>query len=360
MIVKLGWVPLKPLLRTKAVRRQTSPCSGSSDERGDQALALGEVRRAGRGRRRGALADEGRQDREAERPAASRAADHGAEAERRALEELVAREALRLGLDRDVRRPRGLRLDLGRRRGARAPRASPRGPRGRRRRSRSRAPIADDEPGLTISPTSSTTTPTAKPSGQMRRRRDGACRPRRRVARLLVPSLYRAGFNLPPVRTVNDVTLAATRTDYDASRGRAAAADPVLGPAAVDERPHLGAHLDLAPATAARPPPAPCASRRSRACRRTNCERRRVVELVERALGEHDVALRVDVRADVEEHLRVVVDVDVLVDDDDRLREARASRAPRSRASPSARGPGYALRIETITQLWNAPATGRS
>ena len=47
-----------------------------------------------------------------------------------------------------------------------------------------------------------------------------------------------------------------------------------------------------------------------------------MVELVERALREHDVSLRVDVRADVEEDLLVVVHVDALVDDDDGLREA--------------------------------------
>jgi len=42
-----------------------------------------------------------------------------------------------------------------------------------------------------------------------------------------------------------------------------------------------------------------------------------VVEVIERPLAEHDVTRRIDVRAGVEETL-VVVDVDVLVDDDDR------------------------------------------
>ena len=41
-----------------------------------------------------------------------------------------------------------------------------------------------------------------------------------------------------------------------------------------------------------------------------------------------DVARRVDVGADVEEHLLVVVHVDVRVDDDDRLRQAQHPEAP--------------------------------
>src|SRR2546423_15193914 len=91
--------------------------------------------------------------------------------------------------------------------------------------------------------------------------------------------------------------------------------DPVLAPAAVDERAHLVRHPDLLR-------PRPGALRR--ALRRRvdpelatlELEGRRVVEVIERSLGDEDVALRVDVRPDVEEDLRVVVDVDPLVDDD--------------------------------------------
>src|SRR5438445_482651 len=77
---------------------------------------------------------------------------------------------------------------------------------------------------------------------------------------------------------------------------------PVLGPAARDELFDLGAHLDLL-----RP--------RTRAFLRPLCGRvdaelaadelplGRMVEVVERSLAEHDVALRVDVRPRIEEHL---------------------------------------------------------
>ena len=61
--------------------------------------------------------------------------------------------------------------------------------------------------------------------------------------------------------------------------------------------------------------------------------------MVERALADHDVARGIDVRPGVEEHLFVVVHVHVGVHDDDALGEAQHP-GPRSRASPSARGPG--------------------
>ena len=53
-----------------------------------------------------------------------------------------------------------------------------------------------------------------------------------------------------------------------------------------------------------------------------------VVEVVERALGDQHVPLRVDVRRDAEEDVRVVVHVHVRVDDDDRLREREHPEAP--------------------------------
>ena len=54
----------------------------------------------------------------------------------------------------------------------------------------------------------------------------------------------------------------------------------------------------------------------------------RVVEVVERPFGDEHVALRIDVRRHAEEHVLVVVDVHVLVDDDDRLREREHPQAP--------------------------------
>ena len=57
-------------------------------------------------------------------------------------------------------------------------------------------------------------------------------------------------------------------------------------------------------------------------------QRRRVVEMVERALADQHVALRVDVGADAEEDLLVVVHVDPLVHDHDRLGQAEQPEAP--------------------------------
>ena len=86
-------------------------------------------------------------------------------------------------------------------------------------------------------------------------------------------------------------------------------------------------------------------------------EGRRVVEVVERPLGEQHVALRIDVGADAEEHLLVVVHVDPFVHDDDRLRQ-RSSPRPQIACITFCAWPGNCLRIETMQQLWNAPATG--
>src|SRR5712691_4737088 len=86
--------------------------------------------------------------------------------------------------------------------------------------------------------------------------------------------------------------------------------DAILGPTRVDERLDLVAHPDLL---------GPFASALLWQLRgRVDAELAadelalgRVVEVVERALGEHDVALRIDVGADVEGDLLVVVHVDV-------------------------------------------------
>ena len=133
--------------------------------------------------------------------------------------------------------------------------------------------------------------------------------------------------------------------------------DAEARPARVDLRADLRRHArDL------RPPPLVAlrgplgASRRSRSCRR-GLQVRSVVELVERAAREHDVAAGVDVRADA-------------------ARRPRRSRArPRPASTTTITNfvsdeqpvpqiacitlracPGNALRIETMQQLWNAPA----
>ena len=54
----------------------------------------------------------------------------------------------------------------------------------------------------------------------------------------------------------------------------------------------------------------------------------RVIEVVQRALGDQDVALRVDVRRHPEEDVLVVVDVHVLVHDHDRLRQREHPESP--------------------------------
>ena len=119
------------------------------------------------------------------------------------------------------------------------------------------------------------------------------------------------------------------------------------------------AHLDLARATAARPPPGHFAVASMPSLPPKNWQLGRVVEVVERALREDHVALRVDVRAGVEEDLLVVVHVDVLVHDDDALRQASIP-SPQIACITFAAWPGNGLRIETMQQLWKTPATGRS
>ena len=94
---------------------------------------------------------------------------------------------------------------------------------------------------------------------------------------------------------------------------------------------HLGRHLDLR-RPFARALGRPLRRRVDADLAADELQRRRVVEVVGGPFREQHVALRVDVRAHVEEDLLVVVHVDVLVHDHDRLRQATASRAPRSRA----------------------------
>src|SRR6266487_3766983 len=78
--------------------------------------------------------------------------------------------------------------------------------------------------------------------------------------------------------------------------------DAVLLPTTVDESLHLGAHLDLR-----RPPPSaflgPFVGGVDAHLPAVKLACRGVVEVVERTFGDQDVALRIDVGADPEEHL---------------------------------------------------------
>src|SRR3954454_14170707 len=104
-------------------------------------------------------------------------------------------------------------------------------------------------------------------------------------------------------------------------------ADRVFVPAAVDERADLLAHLDLLGPR----PRALVRALRGRVDPELAAEelvRRRVIEVVERALADDDVPTRVDVGPNVKEDLLVVVHVHVLVDDHDRLRQAEHPEPP--------------------------------
>ena len=203
------------------------------------------------------------------------AADHRAEAERRGLEEDVAREALarRAGVAASPASPAGARRRARLRRAPRgdgsrryAPRRR-RAPRGSRRRSRSRRRRRDDQPA------------DDQADEEARRRRPrsrsasrlGRCgRPVLGASSPRLPCRSPLGFNPRLSWRVNDVTVDATRPDSDGSGRclRPIAAMPVLVPAAVDERLHLVASSRSRAATPACPPRGPCAWRRCRACRR--------------------------------------------------------------------------------------------
>src|SRR5215470_13525418 len=100
------------------------------------------------------------------------------------------------------------------------------------------------------------------------------------------------------------------QSDTSFSDPRADFLEAVLGPAAVDERPDLGAHLDLL-GPGPRALLGPLRGRVDAELAAEELPLGGVVEMVERAFRQDDVALRVDVRAGVEEHLLVVVHVDV-------------------------------------------------
>src|SRR5262245_55461729 len=170
---------------------------------------------------------------------------------------------------------------------------------------------------LTTSPTRMQATPIAKPMGQ--RLGAGTCGVSgcSSLTRRLRASALDS--TLPPcsLSTPNPPATAAAilHGSVPGRRGQ-----PELGPPGVDALLHLGGHLDLR-RPLARALVGPLRRRVEADLAAEGREHRGVVELVDRAVGEDDVALRVDVRADAEEDVLVVVDVHVLVDDDHGLRE---------------------------------------
>ena len=175
---------------------------------------------------------------------------------------------------------------------------------------------------------------------------------RRRQMRLLVERLR--------ARCRDSAARAPPGRSLIAKAGLAAGelAQPVLVPAPVDELLDLRTHLDLV-GPRARALLRPLRGRVDAELAAEELALGRVVEMVERAFRDDHVALRIDVRAGVEEHLLVVVHVHVRVDHDDALREAQHPESP-ERVHHLRAWPGNCLRIETMQQLWKAPAIGRS
>ena len=133
-------------------------------------------------------------------------------------------------------------------------------------------------------------------------------------------------FNRSVRARVNDVTTVATRGILHFAED-ACYEMPVLGPAAGDEVADLVAHDDLLG-----PGPGVLLGK---LVRRVDPELAsvelslgRVIEVVERPLGDQDVALRVDVRSHAEEDLCVVVHVHVGVDDDHGLGQREHPEPP--------------------------------
>jgi hypothetical protein len=105
------------------------------------------------------------------------------------------------------------------------------------------------------------------------------------------------------------------------------------------------------------PPRATCACRRCTSCspKATGCA---VIQLVDGAVDEREIPLRIEVGEQPPGDLAHVLHVDVVVDDADDLRERHLPGAPESVREASAWW-GYCFLIETRTRLWNAPSTGR-
>src|SRR3954471_19355494 len=173
------------------------------------------------------------------------------------------------------------------------------------------APIVEISSGLMMSPTRTTTIPIAKPIGQIVG--GGRC-----------ASSWSDSCSASGLGCSGSTGRSLTANGAAAKRELAQA---VLGPAPRDELLDLRAHLDfVGPRAGAFLRPL-----RGRVDAELAAEELAlggVVEMVERAFGKDHVALRVDVRAGVEEHLLVVVHVDTRVHDDYALREAEHPEAP--------------------------------
>ena len=132
--------------------------------------------------------------------------------------------------------------------------------------------------------------------------------------------------------------------------------DSVLGPALVDHVTNFGGHLDA---------PGPFAGGLAgQLVRRVDAElptekASAAWSSLSSGPSASTTSCLVDVRTDMEEH-PLVVEVDELVHHDDGLREREHPEPPNRVHDLACMTVGNALRIETIMQLWKAPATGRS
>ena len=238
-----------------------------------------------------ALLQERRRDHEAERRHGDEPADHAAEAERRDLEELRARVALapaarrRARPRRRRRRRRGaLGLDLGRL-GERGAGASGRAPRGSAKTSAMIAPSAGDPPARR----------SGRRAARPRRRRSRPARgsgPERAGGRRGGCKGAQAGFKRSGTRLVNVVTGGAN------SDGSAVPL-PREPSRSIDRTRPSGGRRARGSRRSSRSPAATRARPRRALRGRVDADlaadelqRRRVVEVVERAFGDHDVALR--------------------------------------------------------------------
>src|SRR5579859_1750375 len=273
------------------------------------------------------LVEEGRQEREAGDRHRDDAADHAAEAERGALEEAAPRHG---GLG-DVGKRDSL-LVGGRRRHPRAglARLPPLGLDDERmpaqlggRVARPEDPEDDGDRRADRGDQLGIDDQADENDDDADREADRPQRRRRQMRLLVERLLLGVGTRLPRLHQVE--VLSERRTPR--GENQPGLLQAVFGPAARHALLDLDAHLDLVG-------PRPCALLRPLRGRvdpelaADELPLRRVVEMVERPLADHDVALGVDVGACVEEHLRVVVHVDVLVHDDDALREAQHPEPP--------------------------------
>ena len=297
---------------------------GVLEEGDDAPFALGEVVDRADVDVRVLGTGEGGQHGEPERRHRDEPADDRADAERRGLEELRAREALvlqRLGLVREPPARRARRSSSG----SGSARVSV--PRSRiQSQPKATAMIA---PSRTIHqpttrPVRRTATPIANPTGQRLGGGTCGCPPRARQYRAAPPSAD------PSISGGVAVNAATTVARWRAARPRSADASRPM-PYSSQRRStssFTASSISISGGHGRAPSSGSFARRVDPELAADELPLGRVVEVVERPVGDHDVALRIDVRADVEEDLLVVVHVHVGVDDDDRLRQREHPEAP--------------------------------